>query len=815
MQPNVQTSYETGLAALQALSAWYSENESDRNEATTRHHLIDVLIHDCLRWPREDVIAEESLDGQYTDYSFTSPRRILIVEAKREGKYFEVPAGSTLEVPLLSLTRGASEVSSAVRQVAQYCQTRGVPLAAACNGHQLVCFLASREDSRPPLEGKAIVFRSLQHMINNFLDLWQLLSKPAIAEGLYRPRLSGDITPVLPPRLSETIDHYPGTKHRSDFQSELNLLSDIVIEDITRRRELEHEFLEECYCESGALSQYSLLSKDILAARYAAVSRSPDLTVDAVPIQREGLTPEILAESLSGRPIILIGDRGVGKSMFIRNFIKVEAADIIRDAISLYVDFGSAAALSVNVRLFVIDDIIRQLREDYGVDIFERNFVRSVYHSDLERFKRGIFSDLLKLDADRYRHSEIDLLKEKTAARDQFLKDSLVELSRNQKRQIVLFLDNADQRDPEFQQLTFLIAQEFSANGVAATFVSLRPETFYESVRFGTLSGYNPRVFTIAPPRLDRVIEKRLKFALRIATGGIRTEVVQGGLTFSSAGLSTMLRVMLSSLSTSEPLSRCLDNIASGDVRKALSLIQTFIGSGHIRSDRIVESFERDGSYTIAVRDFLRGIILGDYEYYFPQASPVANLFDVTLNDRREHFLLPLALGFLSNFRVNEHVEGFVKSPTLYGHLQGLGFVPQQIDSAVGRGIERKLIESGSRFIAESSSVNPRVLRVTQDGVYHYDKLAKELAYIDSVLVDVPIFDDDVRGNIHEVHEMRGRLQRAEAFISYLDSCWQLVPPSASIFDWSAASARVRQQIARLAKGRGSDPGSSDDRDRS
>ncbi len=78
---------------MQTLSTWYSANESNRNEATTRHHLIDVLIHECLRWPREDVAAEESVDGKYSDYSFTAPRRLLIIEAKREGKYFEIPAG--------------------------------------------------------------------------------------------------------------------------------------------------------------------------------------------------------------------------------------------------------------------------------------------------------------------------------------------------------------------------------------------------------------------------------------------------------------------------------------------------------------------------------------------------------------------------------------------------------------------------------------------------------------------------------------------------------------------------------------------------
>ena len=40
------------------------------------------------------MILEEENNGEYADYTFYLPRRTLIVEAKREGIYFEVPAGN-------------------------------------------------------------------------------------------------------------------------------------------------------------------------------------------------------------------------------------------------------------------------------------------------------------------------------------------------------------------------------------------------------------------------------------------------------------------------------------------------------------------------------------------------------------------------------------------------------------------------------------------------------------------------------------------------------------------------------------------------
>jgi predicted type IV restriction endonuclease len=85
--------YETARRNLQSLRDWYQGHSGERNEATTRLHLINRLFFDCLAWEEEETILEESHGGQFADYTFFSPRKIMIIEAKKEGEYFEVPAG--------------------------------------------------------------------------------------------------------------------------------------------------------------------------------------------------------------------------------------------------------------------------------------------------------------------------------------------------------------------------------------------------------------------------------------------------------------------------------------------------------------------------------------------------------------------------------------------------------------------------------------------------------------------------------------------------------------------------------------------------
>jgi hypothetical protein len=173
---------------------------------------------------------------------------------------------------------------------------------------------------------------------------------------------------------------YPGFKGRNPFQTDLKILSDLVLEDIPRGEQVEEEFLKECYCPSGALSQYALISKEILRARYSALfdHQTPGPTL--IPAAtREGITPELIAESLSRRPILLLGDVGVGKTMFILHLIKVEAAELFKEAITLYLDFGTHAALSATLRDFVLDEITRQLHEEHAVDVDQEQFVRGVW----------------------------------------------------------------------------------------------------------------------------------------------------------------------------------------------------------------------------------------------------------------------------------------------------------------------------------------------------------------------------------------------------------------------------------------------------
>jgi GTPase SAR1 family protein len=792
--------YEQCRANLEQLSEWYLGNIENRNEATTRLHLIDTLFLDCLAWTRPDIVAEESQSGQYADYTFIAPRRILIVEAKREGEDFEVPVGiDRLEYSLRTLLRDNQSLKSAIEQVANYCQRRGVPLGAVCNGHQVVVFIATRNDGISPLEGRCLVFPSIDFMLEHFIDLWQNLSKPGIEEGVLLKRLfAGKITEV-PPKPSASFAEYPGIKKRNLFQTDLQIVSELILEDITRSRDLESSFLEECYCHSGAFSQHSLVSKTILAARYSALFDSESPGPTTVPAtDKEGISEEMLADSMSLRPVLIIGDVGVGKTTFIRYLLKVDAVDLFDKAIALYIDLGSQATITHDLRTFIIEEIFTQLRTEFKVDVEERNFVRGVYHFDLQRFSRGIYSDLRETDVDLYRKKEIEFLENKINLRENHLKKSLDHLSKGRKEQIVIFLDNVDQREYEAQQEAFLISQEMAEHWPATVFVTLRPATFHRSQRHGALSGYHPKAFTVSPPRIDKVLKKRLGFALKITNGNIPIKTLQDDLKINLIKLDVIIRVFLETIEQREELIEFIDNICSGNVRVALDLVKNFFGSGHIDTKKIVEAYKTSGSYWIPIHEFLRAVIFGDYENYDPSRSIIANLFDVSYFDSKEHFLLPILLTTLDKAKKNTAYEGFMETTRVYERLQGFGFTPEQIDAAIIRAHRYNLIETRARRIPHAGSRMSSAFRITASGVYHVRRLCGYFSYMDAICVDTPIFDEFPGAAIHEAQSIDKRLDRAEVFLEYLDQQWALLDRQDIDFPWPSISERLRREISRI-----------------
>src|SRR5690349_13228889 len=176
---------------------------------------------------------ERPYNQEYTDYELGWPAKSVVVEAKREGAYFDLPAGFDQNTCSIKKLGDISEdIKAAISQCIKYCQQRGIGIGVVTNGRQFIAFLGSRQDGVPPELGRALVFHSLSNIKERFRDFWDYLSPEGVSSRNLSRLLSAKSFKRPPEKFSSRITHYPGIKDRNPIAADLQILGGSVLEDI-------------------------------------------------------------------------------------------------------------------------------------------------------------------------------------------------------------------------------------------------------------------------------------------------------------------------------------------------------------------------------------------------------------------------------------------------------------------------------------------------------------------------------------------------------------------------------------------------------
>jgi GTPase SAR1 family protein len=788
-----------GQKRLEEIIKTFPSDSPHWNEAQNRFQFIDRLLTECLGWERPDLEVEESDElGGRSDYCLGRPPK-AVLEAKREAKNFDNPPRGKPSVvhkiqPLLQASKNFAE---AVHQVIPYCAIRGAQIAVVCNGPQLAIFQAIIP-GLPPLEGECYFFNGFDSYVESFPLLWKLLSPEGVTENRAYRDLALHRNPRIPPKASTSIPEPFKYRYRNNFQENLRSLSSLLLEEIEDNPKLKASFYRECYVPIEANNRHLLLSKNIIEARYKRVGAdgvAPSGLEAVTAIDSDGglkLNDPTLAGNTGSRPIVVIGDVGVGKTSFFENLFESLESTEKSNTYFIHINLGVKASLATDIKSYVLSEIPSVLKSKYGVDVNTAEFANAIYHPDLIDFDRSVKGTLKGIDENAYQRERIAFLSEKIDRLDRHLQASLGHLAHGRKKQIILVLDNADQRSFQVQQETFLIAQELAASRNLLVFVALRPSTFYLSKTTGALSAYQNKILTIAPPPADEVVQKRLIFAARVAEGKVEPATLSG-IRLNLGSVVSFLKATLRSIRNSESIRQFLSNITGGNTRAVIELITGFFGSPNVDSQKIVRIEQELGGYKIPLHEFTKHALLGEYAYFNSQSSLLAcNIFDVSTADPREHFLASLIVAFLSSNTGVLDNDGFVNGQEIMTEMARYGFVDDQVRNALRRLAKKRLIETPHahyREVQVDDHEPPEQFhfRATSVGIYHIRFWTGSFAFLDAVSTDTPIFDQESRDQVSRVassFDIGDRYRKADCFRKYLENQWHFSNFGASYYDF-------------------------------
>lgn len=757
------------------------------NEANTRHHVIDRILHEVLDWPKAQVSCEDAVASGFIDYVLTkaSGQVALVIEAKREGKYFELPKAKHEQEPHYILIRTLltdPNIKSAITQVRNYCLDVGCAYGAICNGHEWIIFRVFEQgiDWRSL---RAFVIPSLKAVAESFSKVYNALSYRCVSyDGSLNSLLSRDAQENRETyRPGQEIPAYARAIQPNKYVQFLRPIADRYFGVID---ESQVELFDACYVsdreyEHAFRSAQSLLT-DALTPYLEEYGIRQTKNDDGGGEFGNRLEKGLLEQR--GDVVVLFGGKGIGKSTFLRKLLFVRQPQILRkNAVTVIIDLLNVPEDTTKVHEEIWKALIKGL--------------------DINKLLEGSREDLLTLFSDRFaiaRRQDLYGFSETSTDYQRILNGLISEWKRDHKyvaKQLVEYLkkihkgaivviDNTDQYGRKLQEYCFATAHEISSSLKCLTIISMREERFYASSIHGVLDAYQNSGFHLSSPHPNAVFIKRLEFVKKLLASDLVTRHVAG--VDAPDEIRKTLRTLLNSFeqgfrNPNSHLASFLSACAHGNIRLALELFRGMLISRYTN----IEEITSVRTWTWQIHQVLKPVMIPNRFFYEEAQSHVPNIFQLRTKVRSSHFT---ALRILRPLVKLGEIQGAAFHPIspLITEFANRYQMEEDFRMTCDMLLKYGLIESSNRLDQFSDDIDG--IRITTYGRYIYEDLVKAFTYVELVSTDTAIFDSRVCAELtilstdeytlweaswtdvkKRIERVETRLKKADEFVRYLE----------------------------------------------
>lgn len=746
-----------------------------QTEADTRARLIDRILREALDWPDTHISREEHANPGFMDYVLSVQRRVIVIEAKKSGDSFHLPhdVSTSATFTLGGILRTVKNLNTYVNQVRAYCFNNGIEYAAVTNGVQWVIFAAVRTDGIHFGQGKVIVFKSLEDILQRFVEFSNLMSWSAVeSNSLARVFQPMDASAFQYRRVADELHHNWDKVTRNRLSPDLEPLISEYMGEITDEKSKDK--LRKLFVKSRALAEVlnavehrlSLsLSNPLVGTNRVFQSRR---TEDLKASIRNKIESH-LALPPRGEVILLLGRVGSGKTTFVNHFLRIDLKDTFEKHFLVSLDFRLLEK-GMDIRTFFYETLRVVLSRNAAFTSSSTQHIRKIYAAEIKELTAGPLAALARTNKSRLDDKISDFLLEKYSDVAGYITRSLRYLSDKLKLRCVLVLDNVDQLDAALQQEIFTFAHSVAGNTHALALVTMWEETYLRSKRGGALSAYQTVAYTIPPTSVVDIIDRRLEYMLEnLKEGGIARLLLPDQSMIDD--LMEFLRIVRQSLLHNRKRTRFfLESIAMGNLRRAMEVFSGFLTSGHTDAGKMLSIYRQDEAYDIPLHEFIKSIGLGDLRYYQSNLSSVLNLYSISDESRPSHFTKLRLLEFLYFHRTRSSFAfgmGFIPTPTICEEFKKIGTSDTDIYESLRALGSLALVENEIYDFQKISLA----YRVTPAGRHYLRFLAGQFSYLDLVVQDTPISDADtfemIKKSIQST-DLIIRFERVAAFLEYL-----------------------------------------------
>lgn len=750
------------------------------NEAETRLKLIDKIIFEVLGWTHNDVQVEErvSEDGSttYADYVFRTASTAFIVEAKKIGAVFKTQARERRLK--LSKVNIQGELEDAIIQARDYCRRLSIQFAVVTNGNQWIVFPANRIDQVTFHNSYAIVFNSIESILNlDYTEFYDLLSRNAVVNSSLENTLLGYTEDQVEGRRLRNFFQSPRTESRNSIYPLIEnaiatAFSDTIIE-------MDPDLFKRCYVNSPEkikfdrrINMHISKSQHLFSSQPARPMQRKDANFLRDKIQR-------LQGKIKPLAIVILGTVGAGKTTFLHYTRNVTAAEIfVKQEGKSYPHWIRVDFLNfTNDNLPV--DFIYQVIKDYFIDdpFFSDHklCVEKAYGKEFEAIRKGpayrIAQDPKEFDRLITNRLTEDFDKIKPYA------DKLLAYAASQ-APVFLVIDNIDQLDERLQSIIFTESVAFAHRLHLHLIISLRSSTYVEHRNSPAFNAFDFDPILIEPPKIEAVLSKRFFLARNLLSGETGEFISENGMKVEVSDLSLLIELIQGSVLGTD-VGGLLEVLAAGDVRNALRMTREFIEHGYSNPGKAFNTHRSGGKYTLPKHEALRAILLGNQSVYDESFSPIGNPYDARLGRTGLQLTRLFVLSALVQYSSDASFQ-YLDGIEINQCLRSVGIGDEAALKVLNDLCRFRFIYTGAHGEADfKSSYYPSRL-----GGYIVRDLLSNFMFVENVMMDTFVADEKVWGRLNSLgreinssYENRAvrvayRIQRVKEFHAYMEKLY-------------------------------------------
>jgi hypothetical protein len=772
----------TELEILKQLKQKFSK--IDLNEADTRFQIIDTILVDVLKWPKNTITTEKYIDGNRADYVLKdkNDRPLIIIESKKNGVYFDLPltANSKETFQKINIEKLLTDAPTkeAILQVKEYAEDLQCNFAAICNGKVWIIFRIHSK-LKPWKKLSAYVIKDLDYFEKNLITAINLLGYDAVNT---HESLNANIG-VTKKTYSEIF--YPKnniTAYNTPVNSNnyAGILKTISMKYLGPIPEYDKEFMDACYVTNKGLNDS--LQKDIQGFLHDSLTPYfknlgfRDFTDDKRGGAFGSRIADIIKKEKLNNVMILFGGRGAGKSTFIKRFLYLTQPIEIK----MHSQVGLITLLyAAQTKEQLTEEIWLKLLESIDTSNLRngtREVVLDLFASEFDIFKKQILAELSERDSDYQK-----LVREfiSTNLKDTKLICEKISLKwKDKNKALVIFIDNMDQLPPELQDVCFLTAVEISDKLSCLAIVSMREERYAEASSRGVLDAYQSPGFHLSSPVITEVIIKRIEYILDKLTFTVDIDSEFGIKDTKELNtLVSFLKICKNQLiRKTSPLSYFLRYATHGDVRQALEFFKGFLTSGYTN----INEMAPHPDWVFQVHQVVKPMMIPNSFFYDERNSKIPNLYQLRNDTDSSHFTGLRIMNYLHNKAGDKGSNGFVDVKFVIHNFDIKYDSKKDCIAHIDLYLEKGLIEANNRLEKFSENVNQ--IKITALGNYIFEYLAFNFAYIDLVSLDSGVFDESLNNSFVKsagkelklyydrdfMSRIKQRIDRVREFIDYL-----------------------------------------------